>query len=85
MSRQVEDEYKDKDTGVFDVHVKATYLDERGDRRRVFLQRVDLEVGRDELVSHWQFELAVEVRTRPFLKHKDSSQREEFLFYPAIL
>lgn len=65
--------------------MNATDLDQRGDRRRVFLQRVDLKVGRDELVSHGQFELAVEVRTRPFLKRRHPGQREECLFFPAIL
>lgn len=81
MSRQV----ADTNAGTQVAWKKDTCLDQRGDRRWVFLQRVDLKVGRDELVSHWQFELAVEVRTRPFLKHMHSGQREEFLFYPTRL
>lgn len=86
LDKEVSEEWRIKTQAqTLELRTDATYLDQRGDRWRIFLQRVDLKVCRDELVSHGQFELAVKVRTRPFLKQRYSGQREEILFYPTRL
>lgn len=48
-----------------------THLDQSGIGWRVLLKRVNFKVGGDELIPHWQFELAVEVSILPVLKQNN--------------